>query len=178
LDEDQLKALMLRGLQGDAAAYRQLLAALAVVLRRYFRPRIGLGQDEIEDLVQETLLAIHAKRETYDAKQPLTAWLFAIARYKLIDRYRMAAKCAARALDEVREPANERELERQLAGRDVAIALQALPKKQADAIRCVKLEGRSVAEAAVMTGQSIPAVKVGIHRGLKKLLSRFGRSER
>jgi RNA polymerase sigma-70 factor (ECF subfamily) len=78
----------------------------------------------------------------------------------------------------VQEPADERELERQLARRDIAIALEGLPKKQADAIRCVKLEGCSVAEAAVMTGQSIPAVKVGIHRGLKKLLSRFGRGER
>jgi RNA polymerase sigma-70 factor, ECF subfamily len=61
----------------------------------------------------------------------------------------------------------------QTAGRDVATALAELPDKQAAAIRCVKLEGLSVAEAASKTGQSIPAVKVGIHRGLKKLLSRF-----
>src|SRR5687768_12584573 len=67
LDEDQLRRLMLSGLRGDAGAYRQLLAALVGDLRSFFRHRIALGADEIEDLVQETLLAIHAKRETYDA---------------------------------------------------------------------------------------------------------------
>jgi RNA polymerase sigma-70 factor, ECF subfamily len=131
------------------------------------------GADEIEDLVQETLLAIHAKRETYDANQPLTSWLFAIARYKLIDRYRLQANRTMTALDEIHEPASEAELDRHIARCDVATALEGLPAKQAAAIRCVKLEGRSVAEAAIMTGQSIPAVKVGIHRGLKKLHSRF-----
>jgi RNA polymerase sigma-70 factor (ECF subfamily) len=177
LEEDQLKALMLRGLRGDAAAYRQLLAALVGDLRSYFRHRIGLGEDEIEDLVQETLLAIHSKRETYDTEQPLTAWLFAIARHKLIDRYRVEAKRATTPLDQVREPTSEREFEAQMARRDIAIALQELPEKQAEAIRCVKLEGLSVADTAIATGQSISAVKVGIHRGLKKLLSRFARGK-
>jgi RNA polymerase sigma-70 factor (ECF subfamily) len=177
LEEDQLKALMLRGLRGDVVAYRQLLAALAGDLRSYFRHRIDLGADEIEDLVQETLLAIHERRVTYDADQPLTAWLFGIARYKLIDRYRLERKRASSALDEAHELGSERELEAQIARRDVAIALQELPEKQANAIRCVKLEGLSIAEAAIATGQSIPAVKVGIHRGLKKLLSRFARSK-
>jgi RNA polymerase sigma-70 factor, ECF subfamily len=175
LEEDQLKALMLRGLGGDAVAYRQLLFALVGVLRSYFRHRIDVGADEIEDLVQETLLAIHSKRETYDADQPLTSWLFAIARHKLVDRYRLEAKRATTSLDGVREPMSERELEAQIARRDVAITLQQLPRKQADAIRCVKLEGLSVAETAIATGQSIPAVKVAIHRGLKKLLARFAR---
>jgi RNA polymerase sigma-70 factor, ECF subfamily len=177
LDEDQLKPLMLRALGGDAAAYRQLLAMLIRELRAYFRHRIDLGADEIEDLVQETLLAIHSKRETYDAGQPLTAWLFAIARHKLVDRYRMSARHVISVFDEGCEPSSERELEAQMARRDVAIALQELPQKQAEAIRCVKLEGLSVAETAIATGQSIPAVKVGVHRGLKKLLSRFARGK-
>lgn len=168
---------MLRALRGDAAAYRQLLAMLIGELRAYFRHRIDVGADEIEDLVQETLLAIHSKRETYDADQPLTAWLFAIARHKLVDRYRVSAKRAICVFDEAFEPSSERELEAQMAQRDVAIALQELPQKQADAIRCVKLEGLSVAETAIATGQSIPAVKVGVHRGLKKLLSRFARGK-
>ena len=177
LEEEQLKPLMLRSLRGDAAAYRQLLTMLVGELRSYFRRRVGPGADDIEDLVQETLLAIHSKRETYDADQPLTAWLFAIARHKLADRYRASGKRAISAFDETCEPTSERDLEVHTARRDVAIALQELPQKQADAIRCVKLEGRSVAETAIATGQSIAAVKVGIHRGLKKLLSRFARSK-
>ena len=174
MDEEQLKTLMLRGLRGDAAAYRELLGILVGTLRSFFRHRITLGADEIEDLVQETLLAIHTKRETYDTNQPLTSWLFAIARHKLIDRYRLQANRTMTALDEISEPTSERELEQHIARRDIATALNGLPSKQAAAIRCVKLEGLSVAEAAIVTGQSIPAVKVGIHRGLKKLLSQFG----
>jgi RNA polymerase sigma-70 factor (ECF subfamily) len=177
LEEEQLKALMLCSLGGDAEAYGRLLASLVGGLRSYFRHSITLSADEIEDLVQETLLAIHSKRETYDVNQPLTAWLFAIARYKLIDRYRQVGKQSLHVLDEACEPASEHELEAQMARRDVAIALQTLPQKQADAIRCVKLEGLSVAETAIATGQSIAAVKVGIHRGLKKLLSRFARGQ-
>jgi RNA polymerase sigma-70 factor, ECF subfamily len=178
VEEDQLKALMLRSLRGDAAAYRQLLGALVGDLRSYFRRRIHLGADEVEDLVQETLLAIHSKRETYDVEQPLTAWLFAIARHKLADRYRFEARRVRLPLDEVREPASEHELDAKMAERDVAIALRELPDKQAEAIRCVKVEGLSVAETAIATGQSIPAVKVGIHRGFKKLLARFARGRR
>ena len=175
MDEEHLRALMLRGLQGDVPAYRTLLRTLVGELRPFFRHRAALSPDEIEDLVQETLLAVHAKRDTYDFNQPLTSWLFAIARYKLIDRYRMQANRVTIGLDDVPEPASEADLEGQIAGRDVATVLAQLPEKQAAAIRCVKLEGLSVAEAAIETKQSIPAVKVGIHRGLKKLLSRFAR---
>jgi RNA polymerase sigma-70 factor, ECF subfamily len=178
LDEDQLRTLMLHGLRGDTQAYRRLLATLVVDLRSFFRHRIALGADEIEDLVQETLLAIHSRRETYDPKQPFTGWLFAIARHKLIDRYRLLASRKMIALDEVREPTSEAELEQQIAQHDVGVALEQLPQKQAAAIRCVKLEGLSVEEAAIATGQSIPAVKVGIHRGLKKLLARFANGKR
>jgi RNA polymerase sigma factor (sigma-70 family) len=178
VDEDQLRTLMLNGLRGDAGAYRQLLATLVVDLRSFFRHRIALGADEIEDLVQETLLAIHSRRETYDASKPFTGWLFAIARHKLIDRYRLLAGRKVTALDQVREPTSEKELEQQIARHDVGVALEQLPAKQAAAIRCVKLEGLSVEEAAIATGQSIPAVKVGIHRGLKKLLARFANGQR
>jgi RNA polymerase sigma-70 factor (ECF subfamily) len=177
LDEDRLKALMLRSLRGDAAAYRQLLTILVGELRSFFRHRMALEVDEIEDLVQETLLAIHIKRETYDIHQPLTSWIFAIARHKLIDRYRVHASRTMMPLDDVPEPASETDLEEQIAGRDVATALAELPDKQAASIRCVKLEGLSAAEAAIKTGQSISAVKVGVHRGLKKLLSRFARGK-
>ena len=173
LDEDCLKRLMLGSLRGDAAEYRQLLTILAGEFRPFFRRRIALAADEIEDLVQETLLAVHAKRETYDVDQALTSWLFAIARHKLIDRYRQQKHRSTIALEDVPEPMSETDLEGQLAARDVATALAQLPGKQADAIRCVKLEGWSVAETATRTGQSIPAVKVSVHRGLKKLLCRF-----
>src|ERR1700719_706651 len=88
LIEERLRSLMLQSLAGDAAAYRMFLDELATHLRSYLRRRLGGLPDEVEDLLQELLLAIHNKRHTYDPKQPLTAWVQAIARYKLVDLLR------------------------------------------------------------------------------------------
>src|SRR5947207_2086760 len=86
--EIELKALMLASLDGDAASHRALLNQLSRRLRAYYKgklARFGRGAAEAEDLVQETVLAIHLKRHTYDPAEPLTPWVHAIARYKLID---------------------------------------------------------------------------------------------
>src|SRR5712691_8182819 len=90
-DETDLKSLMLAGLDGHAASHRALLGQLSGRLRAYYRgklARIGRGAGEAEDLVQEAILAIHLKRHTYDPAEPLTPWVHAIARYKLIDLLR------------------------------------------------------------------------------------------
>ena len=76
---------------GDARAYAEFLRDFAPLLRAYFRRRLINLPDDIEDLVQETLLAIHNKRHTYKPRQPLSAWLYAIARYKLVDLWRARA---------------------------------------------------------------------------------------
>ena len=76
--ETELKALMLAGLDGDAASHRALLDKLSGLLRGYYKgrlARIGKGPTEAEDLVQEAVLAIHFKRHTYDPGQPLTPWV-------------------------------------------------------------------------------------------------------
>jgi RNA polymerase sigma-70 factor (ECF subfamily) len=86
--EVELKALMLASQDGDAASHRALLDRLSRRLRAYYKgklARIGKGAAEAEDLVQEAVLAIHLKRHTYDPAEPLTPWVHAIARYKLID---------------------------------------------------------------------------------------------
>src|SRR5437660_7853259 len=90
--EAELKNLMVAGLNGDAAAHRSLLDQLSRRLRAYYKTkleRIGRSATEAEDLVQEALLAIHVQRHTYDRAEPLTPWVYAIARYKLIDHLRM-----------------------------------------------------------------------------------------
>src|ERR1700677_422318 len=88
LIEERLRSLMLQGLAGDAAVYRIFLDDLATHLRSYLRRRLRGLPHEVEDLLQELLLAVHNKRHTYDPKQPLTAWVRAIARYKLVDLLR------------------------------------------------------------------------------------------
>lgn len=86
--EQRLRSLMLAGLEGDAAAYRQFLQQMATRLRSFYRRRLSGWPDDVEDLVQDTLLALHNQRHTYQRTQPLTAWVHAIARYKTIDLLR------------------------------------------------------------------------------------------
>src|SRR5712672_4500624 len=89
--EPDLRALMISGLDGDAAAHRALLERLSGQLRAYFKGqinRINRGPVEAEDLVQEALIAIHTRRHTYDSAQLFTPWVYAIARYKFVDYLR------------------------------------------------------------------------------------------
>jgi RNA polymerase sigma-70 factor (ECF subfamily) len=117
------------------------------------------------------LLAIHNQRHTYDPGLPLTAWVHAIAKYKLIDllRRRSAREALTDPLDEDRELAVESDTEAADARRDIHKLLGQLPERQRLPIVRTKLEGLSVAEAARVTGMSESAVKVGVHRGLKAL---------
>ena len=100
-DEAQLRALLLRGLAGDDAAHRAFLTEAAALLRAYFRNRLRGRTEDAEDLVQETLVALHTRRDSYDPHYPLTAWLYAIARYRLIDFLRRAKRRAHASLDGV-----------------------------------------------------------------------------
>lgn len=165
-DEAQLRAWMLAGLAGNAAAYRMLLSALSGHLRAYYRRRAG---ENAEDLVQETLIAMHAKRGTYDPAQPFTAWVYAIARYKLIDEYRRGKRRATVPLDEASALFAEDESESIGAKRDVEKLLARLPRAKRELVRGVKIDGLSTAEAAARHGISESAVKVGVHRALKAL---------
>jgi RNA polymerase sigma-70 factor, ECF subfamily len=161
---------------GDSGAYNGCLKALAGYLRSFFRKKLQRVPDDIEDLVQETLIAIHNQRHTYDPNQPFTAWAYAIARYKLIDRYRQFTRHDAHndTLDEFHELTIGHDDDAHEARRDVAKLLDTLPEKQRVPIQLVKLEGLSVAEAAAKIGQSESAIKVNVHRGLKALAAKLG----
>jgi RNA polymerase sigma-70 factor (ECF subfamily) len=162
---------LVRGLAGDALAYHAFLKQLSAHLRAFLRRRLASLPDEVEDLVQETLLAVHNQRHTYDVGQPLTAWVHAIARYKLVDllRRRAARDALNDPLDDEFEVFTSSDTEAVDAKRDLARLLDRLPDRQRLPIIQMKLEGLSVVEVARMTGMSEAAVKVGVHRGLKAL---------
>jgi RNA polymerase sigma-70 factor, ECF subfamily len=168
--EGRLRELMLRGLAGDPAAQRQLLSELAALLQRFHKRRLGSAAD-VDDLVQETLIAIHSRRDTYDPSQPVTAWVYSITRYKLVDHFRRRRLRIAVPLDECSELFGESFVEQAADARDVDQLLLGLPERQREAIRLTHIEGWSVAEAAAKTGQTIAAIKVNVHRGLKRLMS-------
>src|SRR4051812_49214722 len=158
---------MLAALMGDAGAYRMLLSGLTRHLRSYFARRLDSGA--AEDAVQETLIAIHARRATYDPALPFTAWVFGIARYKLIDEFRREKRRAVVPLDEAPELFAHDEAEAATARRDVTKLLARLPQAKRRLVEAVKLEGQSVADTAAATGLSESAVKVNVHRAVKSL---------
>jgi RNA polymerase sigma-70 factor, ECF subfamily len=169
-DEARLRQLMLAGLDGDARAHRAFLEAMAQLLRGYFRRRLAAGAAEAEDLVQETLIAIHTRRASYDPAFPVSAWAHAIARYRLIDHWRRAKRRGiAVPLEDAGALFEAPQAEDVDARRDAGALLAKLPAKQRDAIRLVKLEEKSVREAAALTGWGESDIKISIHRGLKTL---------
>src|SRR6266852_7832895 len=180
-DETELKALMLASLDGDAASHRALLERLSRRLRAYYKGKltgIGRGVAEAEDLVQEAVLAIHIKRHTYDPAEPLTPWVHAIARYKLIDHLRRThASRADVPIDDAAEIMAQDDHGSTESAHDLDRLLGRLPHKMRRAIQCVKLEGLSVAEAAGRCGMTESAVKVNVHRGLRALAAAIAREK-
>lgn len=165
---------MLLSLGGDAAAYRVLLSELSGRLRTFYRRRLGDASHDAEDLVQETLIAMHARRMSFDRTQPVTAWVYAIARYKLVDYLRRQRVRNPVPVDDCEALFAPDEVEQASAAHDVARLLGTLPSATSEAIRLTKLEGHSIEEAAVRTGKSATAIKVSIHRGLLRLSGRRG----
>jgi RNA polymerase sigma-70 factor (ECF subfamily) len=174
-EESRLKALFIRGLAGDSGSYRLFLSDLTRYLRGYLRKRIPKMREDVEDLVQETLLAVHHARHTYRSEEPLTAWVHAIARYKLMDFFRARAR-----RDSLNDPIDDHQEifslpddEPEDARRDIRKLLDYLPDKQRLSILHVKLQGLSVTETATLLGLSESAVKVNVHRGIKALAARM-----
>jgi RNA polymerase sigma-70 factor (ECF subfamily) len=173
--EERLRGLLLRSLEADADAYHRFLKELSAHLRAFLRRRLAQWPHAVEDLVQETLLAVHNQRHTYQRDMPVTAWVHAIARYKLVDWLRSHAVRDARndSLDDADELFSSSDSEAAEARRDLAQLLQTLPDRQRLPIVHVKLEGLSVVETARLTGLSESAVKIGVHRGLKALAAKI-----
>lgn len=173
--ENQLRPVFLAALAGDAAAYRLFLDTISMRLRGYLSQMLARAgrteASEAEDVLQETLLALHLSRHTYDAASPVTAWAHAIARYKLVDHLRRSGRHAG-ALpleDEADGLAGPPEGVAAEARLDLARAMAALPERTRRLIEQVKLQGASVVEAANAAGMTETAAKVAIHRGLQAM---------
>lgn len=162
---------MVAGRAGHARAYETLLRLCAERLRPYFRRRLGGREADVEDLVQGTLMAIHRKQASYDSALPFTAWLHGIARYRLIDFLRRDYRRASLPFDDGFDIADDAPVEAILAEIDVNSLLARLSPKQTAAIRMTRIEGYSVRDAARLSGQSEPSVKVNVHRGLQRLVT-------
>jgi len=170
-DEQRWSLLMASAQAGNASDYRQLLEELAQVIQNFLRSRFG-NYDFIEDCVQEALIAIHQARHTYDAKRPFRAWLFAIVRNKAIDFFRQQ-RTRAKAYDHYHR---EHEILSQPVSHNVSQSeisagrlLESLSAQHREVLVLTKVMGFSIAETAEKLGVSESAVKVRVHRAVRKL---------
>lgn len=170
--EEEWSALMRAAIDGDEAAYRQLLESLTLGLRAATRRgfvQVGAPPNDVEDVVQETLLAVHLKRHTWDASQPLGPWVRAIARHKLIDALRKRGRRIEVPIDTMLDFLAAEEPRDDLDRQDAARLVNELRGRQQVIVRAISIEGKSIREVAENLGMNEGAVRVALHRGLKTL---------
>jgi RNA polymerase sigma factor (sigma-70 family) len=169
-DETSLEELLRAANRGDERAYREFLRSVAPIVRGVARARAGgLGPDVCEDIVQETLLAIHRKRHTWREDLPVRPWLYAIVRFKVIDAFRGRGRRVELPIEDFAEvlPAAPTTVPTERG--DVERAVAQLEGRSAQVVRAIGLEGASVAETSAALGMTDTAVRVALHRGLRKL---------
>ena len=174
-EEAELARLLKAALQGDEKAYAEFLRRAAALVRGFARRRITQGGVDPEDVVQETLLAIHLKRHTWRIEAPVGPWLYAIARFKLVDAFRKTGRRMEVVLDETFD-APVPEAEESASEREIGRALDSLAPGQRAVVSAISVDGRSIAETAKTLGMTEVAVRVALHRGLTAIARRFGRS--
>lgn len=178
-DSSRWGAWMQAAQDGDQTAYGRLLAELAPVARRMAARQLaasGVAED-VEDVVQEILLTLHGARHTYDPTRPFLPWFAAIVDHRVKDGLRHRRRHQGRETDIEQVPetflsqaANTSATDRMDLGKAVA----KLPAGQRQAVELLKIKEMSLTEASAVSGQSVPALKVAMHRALKTLKGLLG----
>ena len=169
--DSHLADLMRSAMGGNENAYRRLLQELAPVLRGMVKSgfaRYGIGAEEAEDVVQETLLALHLKRHTWDVRLPLRPWVRAIAHNKLIDNLRRRGRAVHIPIEDIRETLSN-DAAPNASRLDADRVLSRLKGRQQDIVRAISLEGATARQVADRLGMSESAVRVTLHRALQSL---------
>jgi RNA polymerase sigma-70 factor, ECF subfamily len=170
--DDKWAPMMRAALAGDEATYRRLLEEISRKVRAMARAafsRTRVGDADIEDVVQETLLAIHLKRHTWDGGLKLAPWVNAIARHKLIDAMRRRGVRRVEPIDDFEAVLAAPEAEDPHLRSDIERVMQKLAPRQRDIVTSISLDGQSIAATATRLAMSEVAVRVALHRALKAL---------
>lgn len=169
-DIDDWGQLLARANAGDSAAYTRLLNAVTPVVRGIVRSRGGaLGEAQCEDIVQEVLLAVHLKRHTWIPGSPVRPWIYAIARYKIVDAFRARGQRVFLPVEDFAETLPAGATTDPTLAWDLEKMLAMLDGRSAEIIRRIGLQGDSVAETGAALVMSEGAVRVALHRALKRL---------
>ncbi len=171
--------LMRAAQAGDRAAYTRLLREVTPFIRALLSRHCSHRQD-IEEMVQDTLLTLHRVRQTYDPMRPFSPWLGAIAARRGIDGLRRRSRVARHEIstelegvETFADPTANSDIEDIRASGEIEELLRRLPPRQREALEAVKLKEMSLAEASRASGQSVAALKVNTHRALKALRALF-----
>jgi RNA polymerase sigma-70 factor (ECF subfamily) len=175
-DDHELAALLRAAIAGDEASYARFLGSVAQLVRGLVRRKVGAASMEIEDIVQETLLAIHSKRHTWRSDAPVLPWVRAIARHKVVDTFRRRGHRVEVDIADFAETLAAHE-EETASAREIAQAVDGLAPGQRGVVRAISIEGHSIAETAQALEMKETAVRVAYHRGLAAIAARFGRKE-
>jgi len=170
-DQETEWASMLRAANGgDGRAYARFLRAVTPVLRGIVRARAGRMQaDAVEDIVQEVLLAIHQKRHTWRDDDPLRPWLFAITRYKVVDAFRARGSMVHLPLEDFVDVLVAQTGTDPTAHRDMMAVIGHLDPRSAAIVTAVGIDGANIAETGRQMDMTAGAVRVALHRAMKRL---------
>lgn len=175
-DPEDLSALMRAARNGDDEAYRRLLVLVASWLRAVALRGLtaaGRPRADCEDIVQETLLAMHLKRDTWDETQPLQPWLRAIARHKLVDHLRRRGFTDHVDIDNHADTLAAPAMGEEGSAVDARQMLASLPERQRRIVEGISIEGQSARDVGVRMGMSEGAVRVTLHRALRALADAY-----
>ncbi len=165
-----LEELLKAANRGDQRAYTGFLTAVTPLLRGIARSRgSGLGNEVCEDIVQETLLAIHQKRHTWREDLPVRPWLYAIVRYKVVDAFRSRGRRVHMQIDDFAETIAAEPDDDLTVRSDMDRVISQLDDRSAKIVRSIGIDGDSIADVSGKLGMTETAVRVALHRGLKKL---------
>lgn len=160
--------LMRRANRGDGAAYATFLREVSLVIRKIVVARSGGITEEVEDTVQDVLTAIHTKRHTWREADPVSPWLFAIARYKTADAWRRRGRPTV-DIEDMAEVLPDERGDEPMAARDLAVLLDGIDARSALIVRAIGIEGESAAEVGARLGLNEGAVRVAYHRAMTRL---------
>ena len=178
--EQEWAKQMQKALAGDERAYRTVLEQLTLFLRQETRrnfARFGRGTADVEDVVQETLLAIHLKRQTWRTDEPIGPWVRAIARNKLIDSMRRGGRRISVPIDDVIDILPAAEPVEHLTQATVEEILSFLKGRQREIVEQISIKGASIRETAQRLTMTEVAVRVALHRGLASLSKAYRTTE-
>jgi RNA polymerase sigma-70 factor (ECF subfamily) len=149
-----------------------LLRLLAPLLRGFARRaflRVARSPEDVEDIVQEALLAVHLKRHTWIETQPLLPWVRAIVHNKLVDHLRRSGRGQHVPIDAFEDLLVADESTSAASGLDADIAIGKLKGRQRDVVVAISLEGQSARDVGQRLGMTEGHVRVVLHRALRSL---------